>query len=84
MTQSKRWVSVSTLAIPFIVVLGLFLGSITFAQEDYLRTLTGSTTFAQEDYWKTLTEDALWFLQQGKYQEGVEVAKEALEVAEDT
>ncbi|MDA2917109.1 tetratricopeptide repeat protein, partial [Nitrospinae bacterium AH_259_B05_G02_I21] len=67
MRRSKRLVSASNLTIPLTVVVGLSLCSITLAQEKP---------------WMTLNQEAHQLYQQGKHQEGVKVAKEALSVAE--
>ncbi|MDV2494834.1 MAG: tetratricopeptide repeat protein [bacterium] len=69
MRRGKRLVSVSTLTATLIMVLGLSFGSVVFAQEAR---------------WEALNKNALLLFQQGKFSEGVKVAKEALSVAEET
>ena len=69
MRHSKRWVSASALTATLIVVWGLVLGSVALAQEAR---------------WETVNQKALQLLRQGKYQEGIRVAKEGLRVAEKT
>ena len=69
MTQSKRWGYVSALTIALMMVVGLSFSSVSLAQEAR---------------WKTVNQKALQLLRQGKYQEGIMVAKEGLRVAEKT
>ena len=57
------------MTIPLFVVLGLSFGS---------------TALAQEARWKALYKQVEALYQQGKYGEAIPVAKEALEVAEQT
>ena len=69
MRRSKRWVSVSTLTISLVVVVGLSFASIALAQEARLKELNNKV----EELYK-----------QGKYREAIPLAKEALKVAEQT
>ena len=69
MRRSKRWVSFNTLSVVIMMVLGLSFGSIASAQEAR---------------WKALKNQVKALYEQGKYREGIPVAKEALKVTEET
>ena len=69
MKPSKRWVFLGVLIIAPLMALVLSLSS---------------TALAQEARWKALHNQAKALNQQGKYREALPVAKEALNVAENT
>ncbi|MFQ5911099.1 MAG: hypothetical protein ACE5IJ_10335, partial [Thermoplasmata archaeon] len=65
MRRTKRWLSASALTAALVTVLSLASWSIAASQENRLQRLN---------------HEALQLLKQGKYQEGVEVAKDAVRV----
>ena len=67
MSRRKLWVSFNTLTIALMMVLGLSLGSIAFAQEVN---------------WNAITNQALALSRQGKHREALPLAKKALKIAE--